>query len=172
MILRTAREQDVPGLLDLAAQVEQWFGPMVGDPGFHAALDKQLRRGTALVAVAEEPVLLGGLFFSPKQHVHHIRWLVVAEQARGTGVGRALVSAALHRYVPGPGTVEVVTFGPDHPGAEASGARAFYERLGFVPGEAVEPGPEGGSRQVYRLAVPAQLDGAPGPHGMPSSHHA
>lgn len=153
MIVRAARTEDVPGFLGLAAEVEHWFGPMVGDPGFHGVLDKQVRRATALVAVAAEPVLLGGLMFSPKEHVHHIRWLVVAEQARGKGVGRALVAEALRRFVPGPGTVEVVTFGPDHPGAEASGARAFYERLGFVPGEAVEPGPEGGSRQVYRLAV-------------------
>lgn len=174
MIVRTARERDVPGLLGLAAQVEQWFGPMVGDPDFHAVLDRQVRRGTALVAVATEPALLGGLLFSPKKDVHHVRWLVVAEQARGTGVGRALVAEALRRFVPGPGTVEVVTFGSDHPGARASGARVFYERLGFVPGEVVEPGPEGGSRQVYRLPIPVggQFDGAPGPHGMPSSHHA
>lgn len=45
----------------------------------------------------------------------------------------------------------MVTFGPDHPGAVASGARAFCERLGFAPAEAAAPGPEGGSRQVYRL---------------------
>ena len=35
-----------------------------------------------------------------------------------------------------------------------SGARVFYERLGFTPAEAAEPGPEGGSRQVYRLRLP------------------
>jgi hypothetical protein len=54
------------------------------------------------------------------------------------------------RFPPGPAIVEVVTFGTDHPGAAASGARAFYERLGFTPAEAAAPGPEGGSRQVYR----------------------
>jgi predicted N-acetyltransferase YhbS len=48
----------------------------------------------------------------------------------------------------------VVTFGADHPGAVSSGARVFYERLGFSPAEAADPGPEGGSRQVYRLAIP------------------
>ena len=53
--------------------------------------------------------------------------------------------------------MEVVTFGADHPGATASGARAFYERLGFNPAEAAPAGPEGGSRQVYRKASP---DGA------------
>jgi predicted N-acetyltransferase YhbS len=53
----------------------------------------------------------------------------------------------------GPATIEVVTFGPDHPGAVTSGARVFYERLGFTPAEATEPGPEGGSRQIYRMTV-------------------
>ncbi|WP_425862966.1 GNAT family N-acetyltransferase [Micromonospora vinacea] len=84
---------------------------------------------------------------------HHVHWLVVAEQSRGKGVGRALMTAAMRRFVPGSGSVEVVTFGADHPGACVSGARAFYERLGFTPAEAVDPGPEGGSRQVFRLAV-------------------
>jgi hypothetical protein len=49
--------------------------------------------------------------------------------------------------------VEQVTFGADHPGASASGARAFYEQLGFTPAEAAAPGPEGGSRQTYRKAI-------------------
>jgi GNAT superfamily N-acetyltransferase len=151
VIVRLARGQDVPGFLGLAAQVEQWFGPMVEDPGFHRAVDRHVRRSTALVAASSEPGLLGGLLFSARPPEHHVRWLVVAERARGTGVGRALMSDAMRRFVRGPGTVEVVTFGPDHPGAEASGARAFYESLGFIPAEAADPGPEGGSRQVYRL---------------------
>jgi ribosomal protein S18 acetylase RimI-like enzyme len=153
VIVRGAREQDIPGFLGLAAQVEHWFGPMVDDPGFRGAVDKHVRRSSALVAVSSATELLGGLLFSAKPPVHHVRWLVVAEQARGSGVGRALLSAAMTRFVRGPGTVEVVTFGADHPGAAASGARAFYERLGFGPAEVVEPGPEGGSRQVYRLTV-------------------
>ena len=60
----------------------------------------------------------------------------------------------MRRYVSGPGVVEVVTFGAGHPGAVASGARVFYERLGFIPAETAPPGPEGGSRQVYRRTVP------------------
>ncbi|MFC4105943.1 hypothetical protein [Micromonospora zhanjiangensis] len=64
-----------------------------------------------------------------------------------------MLTDAIHRFVRGPGGIEVVTFCADHPGAAASGARVFYERLGFTPGEATDPGPEGGSRQIYRLAV-------------------
>ncbi|MFG2160559.1 GNAT family N-acetyltransferase [Streptomyces olivaceus] len=153
MTVRLAEEQDVPGFLSLAAQVEHWFGPMVEDAGFHAALADHLRRSQALVAVAAGGDLAGGLLFGTGTRTHHVHWLVVGEQSRGTGVGRALMDDAIRRWVRGPAAVEVVTFGADHPGASASGARAFYERLGFVAGEAADPGPEGGSRQVFRRTI-------------------
>ncbi|MFI9160715.1 GNAT family N-acetyltransferase [Kitasatospora aureofaciens] len=152
-VVRPARPADLPGFLALAAEVEHWFGPMVAEPGFHRAVERSVGRGSATV-VADDRGLLGGLLFGGGPPLHHLHWLVVAERARGTGVGRALVEDALRRHVRAPATVEVVTFGPDHPGAVTSGARVFYERLGFTPAEAAEPGPEGGSRQVYRLRLP------------------
>jgi GNAT superfamily N-acetyltransferase len=153
VIVRLAEERDFPGFLGLAAQVECWFGPMVEDPGFHDIVRKHVRRSTAIVAVSSGPDLLGGLLFAAKAPTYHVRWLVVSEQSRGTGVGRALMAEAMRRFVRAPGTVEVVTFGADHPGASVSGARVFYERLGFVPSEVVDSGPEGGSRQVFRLTA-------------------
>lgn len=111
-------------------------------------------RGTALVAVdAGQAGLLGGLLFSARPPAYHVRWLVVSGPARRQGAGRALMAEAMRRFVSGPGVVEVVTFGAGHPGAAASGARVFYERLGFTPAEAAPSGPEGGSRQVYRKTV-------------------
>ncbi|MEU3523689.1 GNAT family N-acetyltransferase [Streptomyces sp. NPDC038707] len=155
MIIRTARERDVAGFLGLAAQVEHWFGPMVADPGFTRAVRNGIGRGTALVASEESADgLLGALLFGAAPPVHHVHWLVVSDGARGRGVGRALLADALRRWVRGPATVEVVTFGADHPGAVTSGARVFYERLGFSAAEPADPGPEGGSRQVYRRYVP------------------
>lgn len=153
MIVRLAAPRDLAGFLALAAQVEEWFGPMVKDPGFQRAVNIHLRRSTALVAASPRRDVLGGLLFAATAPTYHVHWLVVSEQARGNGIGRALMIDAMHRFVRGPGSVEAVTFGADHPGALASGARVFYERLGFTPGEAAEPGPEGGSRQVFRLAV-------------------
>ena len=154
MIIRLADEQDAPGLIELASQVEDWFGPMAGDPGFRAVLGRHIGRSTALVAVgAGQAGLLGGLLFSARPPAYHVRWLVVSGPARRQGAGRALMAEAMRRFVSGPGTVEVVTFGAGHPGAAASGARVFYERLGFTPAEAAAPGPEGGSRQVYRKTV-------------------
>ncbi|WP_033951262.1 GNAT family N-acetyltransferase [Streptomyces sp. CNQ431] len=153
MIIRPARSSDVPGLLSLAAEVEHWFGPMVDEPGFHQALDDHVREERALVAVADGGSLVAGLLFGSEPPVHHGHWVVVSERARGTGVGRALMAEAVQRYVQGPGTLEVVTFGADHPGAVTSGARAFYSSLGFAPAEQAPAGPEGGSRQVYRKVL-------------------
>ncbi|MQY11248.1 hypothetical protein SRB5_13630 [Streptomyces sp. RB5] len=157
MIVRLAQDQDLPGFLGLAAEVEHWFGPMVDEPGFHEAVAGHIRRSLALVADSPESGrLLGGLLFGAEPPVYHVHWLVVSARARGTGVGGALLAEAIGRFVRGPGTLEVVTFGADHPGAVASGARVFYERLGFAPAELTGPGPEGGSRQVYRRAVQPQ----------------
>jgi ribosomal protein S18 acetylase RimI-like enzyme len=154
MIVRLAREEDTPGFIALAAQVEHWFGPMADEPGFRSVLARKIRQGTALaVASGDGTGLLGGLLFTARPPAYHVRWLVVSEQARGKGIGRALMADAMRRFVTGPGTVEVVTFGTDHPGATASGARIFYERIGFLPAGAAAPGPEGGSRQVYRKIV-------------------
>lgn len=153
MTIRPAREQDFPGFLGLAAQVEQWFGPMVEEPGFHDAVREHIAGSLALVAESSGPDLLGGLLFGGEAPTYHVHWLVVSHRARGTGVGGALMAEATRRWVHGPGEIEVVTFGADHPGAVASGARVFYERLGFSPAEAAAPGPEGGSRQVFRRTV-------------------
>ncbi|MGW5193336.1 GNAT family N-acetyltransferase [Kribbella sp. NPDC004138] len=152
--MRPAVEADRPAILGLAGEVEHWFGPMVAEPGFLRALDSHIADERALVATDEgQPagaVLFGGS--SPRYAVH---WLVISERARGLGVGRRLMAAAIERLTAGQGLaegelVDVVTFGADHPGAVAGGARVFYERLGFVPAEPAPDGPEGGSRQVFR----------------------
>ncbi|NGO75795.1 GNAT family N-acetyltransferase [Streptomyces sp. YC504] len=153
MIVRPAQERDFPSFLALAAQVGHWFGPMVEEPGFHDAVKDHIRRSTALVAISAGSDVLGGLLFGEKPPVFHVNWLVVAEEGRGSGVGRALMDEASRRFVRGPGTIEVITFGADHPGAVSSGARVFYESLGFAPAEAADPGPEGGSRQIHRRLV-------------------
>jgi GNAT superfamily N-acetyltransferase len=111
-----------------------------------------LQRGSAFCIREEDGppgnLLLGGLLFSPKAPNYRIRWLAIAERARQQGYGARLLQHALAQ-VTRPATVSVVTFGPDTPGGAP--ARHLYMRFGFVPAEMTTPGPEGGSRQVFRL---------------------
>ncbi len=150
--VETAVPGDVDGLLALAAGVEQWFGPMVNDRGFLEALDRNIGRGSAFVVRGQGDRLLGGILTGGRAPSYRINWLVVDEVARRRGVGQALVDHVIGRCRR-PCSLEVVTFGEDHPAAEVSGSRAFYERLGFVGGSVEADGPEGGSRQRFCLTL-------------------
>jgi GNAT superfamily N-acetyltransferase len=155
-----ASSQDIVPWLALAAQVEPLFGPMLNDPVFLRALERNVVRGTAFCVREGDGLpgvpLMGGLLFSPRAHCpaqparYRISWLAVAASHRRQGVGRLLVEYVFGLVRP-PAEIAVTTFGPDAPGGEP--ARAFYERMGFSPAEQVEDGPEGGSRQVYRCYV-------------------
>ena len=150
MIVSTAGPADLPGFLALAAQVEHWFGPMVGDPGFAEAVSRNVERGTALCVRREDSARLrAGMLHSCRPGTCRITWLVVDGADRGCGVGRALVSALVCRVVDAD-DLEVITFAGGQPAAGPSGARAFYERLGFTAAEAAPEGPDGAPRQWLR----------------------
>ncbi|MFC9331432.1 GNAT family N-acetyltransferase [Kitasatospora sp. NPDC057015] len=152
MQIVTAVRADIPPWMSLAAEVEELFGPLVDAPEFQAALMRNIERGTALCARSGEgrtgSALAGGLLFSARHPHYEITWLAVGGRSRGQGIGRLLVDSALRAFTSPPCTVDVTTFGPDHPGR---GARLFYEELGFEPTAQLN---EGGSRQVYRLQLP------------------
>ncbi|MBN1137328.1 MAG: GNAT family N-acetyltransferase [Anaerolineae bacterium] len=150
----TAQTEDIPAWLELAAEVEPLFGPMVDDPGFLQALIKNVERGTALcVREADGPPgapLLGGLLFSPKPPVYTIGWLAVEQAHRRRQIGQRLVEHVFD-LAARPAEFVVTTFGPDNRAGEP--ARRFYERMGFHPAERAADGPEGGSRQVFRRLI-------------------
>ncbi|GIE78667.1 N-acetyltransferase [Actinoplanes philippinensis] len=150
--MQAAVSGDVDGFLALAASVEQWFGPMASDPGFLEAVHRNIGRGSAFVVRGREDRLLGGILTGGRAPTYRINWLVVDALARRGGVGQALVAHVVGRCQR-PCSLDVVTFGEDHPAAQVSGARAFYERLGFLGGDAEPDGPEGGSRQRFRRTL-------------------
>lgn len=158
--METAHYRDVRCWLDLAAEVEWFFGDMLGRAGFYRALLNNIERGTAS-CVREDAgppgaPLLGGVLFSPARPdrpEYRIGWLAVAERSRRLGVGTALVEHVFGLVAP-PAILSVVTFGEDIEAGRA--ARRFYEQMGFRAAEAAPIGPEGGSRQVYRREFPLQ----------------
>jgi len=147
-----AQPADIPVWLNLAAEVESLFGPMVDDPAFHQALEGNIQRQTAFCireqAHAPGTPLLGALLFSARHAPHYkISWLAVAQRWRRQGVAHALVEHCFQLIQP-PAELSVVTFGADNAAGRA--ARQFYQRLGFHAAETAPDGPEGGTRQVYR----------------------
>ncbi|WP_413100193.1 GNAT family N-acetyltransferase [Streptomyces sp. Inha503] len=146
-----AVQADLPAWLRLAGEVEELFGPMIDDPQFREAVERNIKRGTAL-CVRDTPdvpggALAGGLLMSVHPPRYEISWLAVGGAWRARGIGGLLVRSALRDLAVAPGTVEVTTFGPDHPGRDA---RGFYEHLGFAP---VLPLSADGMRQTYRLRL-------------------
>ena len=152
MQIALAQRADIAPWIELAAEVEFLFGPMIGDPSFHAAIERSIQRQTAFcIRVppdAPGSPLMGALLFSPVHAPRYkINWLAVAQRWRRRGVAQAL---ALHCFelIQPPAELAVVTFGDDIEAGQP--ARRFYERMGFHAAEAAPAGPEGGTRQVYR----------------------
>ncbi|MGC4855448.1 GNAT family N-acetyltransferase [Micromonospora sp. DT4] len=146
-----AVESDIPAWLALAEGVGELFGPLAEDPAFRAALVRNIARGTAMCVrdgiSGPGATLAGGLLLSAHHPTYQITWLAVDHEHRGNGVGGLLVRSALRTMLVAPCTIEVTTFGPDHPGRAA---RGFYEHLGFRPIDEVSPD---GARQTYQMQV-------------------
>ena len=152
MRVESAHPDDIPSWLDLAAEVEVCFGPLVDEPGFMVCLQKNIARGTALcIREADAPpgaALMGGILFSPKPPKYELSWLAVAERWRRHGVGRALINGFFKRVIR-PARIVLLTFAEDD--SHHREAPEFYKRLGFTPGEPGPVNPVGVPTQVYRF---------------------
>lgn len=147
-----AQPTDLQAWLDLAAEVEFLFGPMIADPGFHAALERNIARQTAFCIREQDGApgrpLMGALLFSATHAPHYtIGWLAVAQRWQRQGVAQMLVEHCFQRIQP-PADLSVVTFGEENLAGRP--ARRFYVRMGFQAAEVAPNGSEDGTRQVFR----------------------
>jgi GNAT superfamily N-acetyltransferase len=143
--VRLATNADIASWLEIVREVEPLFGPM---PLFDVTLKSNIARGTALCADNSTGGVTGGLLLGGEAPDHWIRWLGVRISARTQGVGNALVQEAVARC-PRPCTISLATFGADN--VQGKPARELYGHLGFVAGEMLPRGPEGGTRQRFTL---------------------
>ncbi|MBB3128612.1 ribosomal protein S18 acetylase RimI-like enzyme [Paenibacillus rhizosphaerae] len=140
----------------MAAEVEYLFGPMVSDSKFIQAIEKNISRGSAFCVRENngEPGsrLLGGILFSSASAPSYkIGWLAVSSISRNKGIATALLKHAL-KTVNVPAEISVTTFGDEVPDGQP--ARRLYQKFGFEPQEELIPnGPEGGSRQKFKLVL-------------------
>ena len=147
-----ATNSDIAPWLKLARQVEHLFGPMINH-GFDRAVLANIERSSAFCVRSENQpqVLAGALLFDYRYAPYYrLTWMAVDTILRRKGIGQLLVNHALER-ITSPCSIEVITFGEDHPGGLP--ARRFYESFGFRPVLDQKPGPEGGSRQKYLLQI-------------------
>ena len=132
VIVQVAADLDRAHFLDLAAEAEPLFGPMLEQ--LHRAISRNLARRTAFcVRVGDEgpgAPLLGGILYSPQPGGGEIGWLVVASRARRRGIARELVKHVVG-LVRGPGEIIVTSFGPDTIAGQP--ARSLFIRAGFRP---------------------------------------
>ncbi|MBU7315103.1 GNAT family N-acetyltransferase [Paenibacillus oleatilyticus] len=154
MKVASATMDDLKGWLELASEVEYLFGPMVNDPKFIQALEKNINQDSAYCVRENDGLpgskLLGGILFSASNAPKYkIGWLSVSSKARNKGIATALVGHVL-RLITVPSEVVVITFGDDIPDGQP--ARKLYQKFGFIPlDELIPNGPEGGSRQKFKL---------------------
>ena len=147
--VRLAGIDDIPAWLEIVREVEPLFGPMAK---FDITLKSKIEDSGALCVRDVCGVVAGGLLLGGAPPDHWIRWLAVRKSARGQGVATDLIRSALARCVAAPCTVSLATFGADNLAGRP--ARALYERMGFVAGEMLPRGPEGGTRQLYKMIRP------------------
>lgn len=145
-VVAEAARADAPSWLEVVREVEPLFGPM---PAFEDTLVRNIDRRTALCVRNDSGVVLGGVLVRTSPDAK-ISWLAVRSAARGQGVGHSLVAETLRRCASADQVV-VDTFGEDNVAGRA--ARRLYESFGFVAAEMLERGPEGGTRQRFRLTV-------------------
>lgn len=147
---------DLNGWLELAAEVEYLFGPMISDTKFIQAIEKNIIQSSAFCVRENDGApgtcLLGGILFSSvNAPSYKIGWLAVSSRARNKGIATELLKHVL-KVVNVPAEVSVTTFGNDIP--EGQPARRLYQKFGFVPqDEKIPNGPEGGTRQKFKLLI-------------------
>ena len=144
-VVHRATLADIPSWLEVAREVERLFGPM---PMFEVTLKEKIGQCEALCVRAPSGAVAGGLLLGGTPPDNWIRWLAVRKSARERGVGSALIAEVLECRSP-PCTISLATFGADN--VEGRPARRLYERHGFVAGEMLPRGPEGGTRQLFNL---------------------
>ena len=157
MEVMTATLDDIPSWLDLAAEVEPLFGPMVDDPVFRQGLTNVINAGTAFCVREGDggpgAPLLGGLLWVDTPPDYEIAWLAVAKRARGQGIGSWLIGHVM-LLAERPCNITLQSFAPGIP--EGDAAHKLYKRAGFHVAETAPTNPAGVPTRMYRQRLVAR----------------
>ena len=125
-------EKGSGGWMELVGRVRTLFPGLDGENALadhRRQLSGFISRKEALV-VKDKDILRGGVLFSRRDN--EICFLAVDGRYRRLGLGTKLISAALEQLDTGRG-ITLYTYTRQYKNGAA--ARAFYQKLGFVPGK-------------------------------------
>ena len=145
--IRLARPRDIDAWMALVEEVRDTF------PGLETETDLMQHRETVMKLMGDNSAfcavkgkeLIGVLLFSREEK--ELCFLAVAPLQRRQHIARRMVDFMLAQIPPGE-EMTVTTYREDD--SKGKAARAFYRRLGFVPGELTEA--FGYPTQVFRLS--------------------
>ena len=143
MTVRELQREDAARCDEIVASLPDWFGL---DEGIREAADA-VRHQRGLV-YEREGVVLGFLTYEPRAtESAEITWIAVHAEARGGGIGTALLEVLTSGLIrEGKRLLFVQTLSDrEDPGPEYAATRAFYLGCGFVPAAEIDldpPDPE------------------------------
>lgn len=137
-LLRPLTPEDAPAIAALAESLPEWFNRDV--PGLACA---DAARCPGVAAVREEGALLGLVIWEHLETDTDIKWIMVAPELHGQGIGRKLMEHVIvQAKAAGRARLIVSTVAPTVDYEPYARSRAFYEAQGFVL-EKVEVQPDG-----------------------------
>jgi ribosomal protein S18 acetylase RimI-like enzyme len=131
MTVRELRPEDAARCDEIVASLPEWFGL---EEGIREASDA-VRHQRGLV-YERDGTVLGFVTFAPRATASaEITWIAVHAEARGRGIGTALLEVLTTRLIrKGKTRLFVQTLSDRRdPGPEYAATRAFYLGRGFVP---------------------------------------
>lgn len=126
-MIRQLNEKDYTAWLELAAEVESLFGPMIQDKEFQEGIKACIKAGDSYCKLNDEGIVAGIIAID---RIHNeISWLAVGKQHRGEGYGDCLIKKAIEELIIN-GDVYVQTFSAEYETGKP--ARKLYLNNGFV----------------------------------------
>lgn len=137
MEVKTVQSENFKDWLELAKEVEPFFGPMADEASFQSALRIFIEQKQAF-CIKRNGEFCGAIAISKEEN--EILWFAVSQKHKGKGYGKLLLQHAIDELVSSK-EIKVQTFANRIKVGEP--ARNLYEKFGFVDFKQCENNPAG-----------------------------
>lgn len=145
-MIRILEKKDMDVWLEIAAEVQSLFGPMIDNPEFHQAIEKCIDEKEVMGVCNESGNVEGIVAISKTEN--EIIWLAVRNRSRGRGYGEALIKKAIE-MLDSNRPIFVQTFSKGHALGDIS--RRLYSKFGFIDEKKAGKNPAGIDTVIMKL---------------------